>query len=300
MAFHSCYCLLIFVLFFGPAHSMDPDLFALVRQGNYEQLVQLFDTQSNKQLFAKCRDEEGNTLLHVVTDARIASLLIRGKVPVNAVNRLESTPLHTLLWDTTHADLECIGVLLDAGADLKAINANKQNPVHLIASKSPEFIQRIISYVPHGSIKEKMKHERRRMADTFLLSLRKSEDKLYSQLPKVLKKMLLEYCLLPPYKSTGEHELVNALLFEKLDILSNVLSAQDHLDHTPGSLEQRYATIDRSKLLDPLRVYQFVPDIIASIGRLVTLTLSYSLEQNQLTSVPLPSTVPKVLVVDPE
>lgn len=299
MALYSCYYLLFFIIF-SLAQAMETDLFALVRAGNLPLLNEAFTAQHNPTLFAQCSDEDGNTLLHVVTDARIAAFLLTCNVPVNAVNSLQSTPLHTLLWDTTHTDFDSIAVLLDGGADLTALNNNKQNPAHLVASKDPEFIHRLLSYVPRCAIRARMKSERMKMVDTLLLSLSKSDVKLYSQIPKEVKKMLLEYCLLPPYQSTCEHELVNALLFEKLDIISSALSAHDNLNHTPASLEQRYSTVDRSRLLDPIRVHKLVPDIIASIRRVVKLTLSYSLEENLLTSAQLPSTVPRVPVLDPE
>lgn len=300
MAFYSGYYVLLCLIVAGSMHGMELDFFALVRESNLERLKELYEQNQNPMLFAACKDAEDNSLLHLVSNAKMALFLLSSKVPIKAVNKLQNTPLHTIVWDKTDIEFDCAAALLDYGAELTALNHNKQNPVHLIAAKSPEFIQKLVTHVPRHAIYAQMKPERVKMLYTALLTFKKFEGSLSCSIPREIKRIICEYCVLPPYQSAQEHELVNALLFKHLDILSNALSAQDNLNHTPGSLEQRYSTLDKSKLLDPMRLHQFVPDIIASIGRLVTLKLSYKVQANILTSVLLPSTEPQVRVLDPE
>ncbi len=277
------YCYYVLFSFFFSLHisAMEPDLFALVRAGDIKQLSQVLAPQIDVMGYL---DTEQNSLLHCAATPEIAAFLLSRGAQVNACNAQLNTPLHVVLWHGSCDDFNPAQLLLDAGADITALNVNKQNPVHGVVSKAPEFVRRLFVHVPRCSIERTMRSERLQMVYTLLASFKKSPTALYSTIPKDVMRMLAVYCLFPPYRSCNEHEVVNALLFEKLDKIQKVLITHDNRELTPGDLELDYWPEDRSRLLNPLMVHQFVPDIIVSMARLVELKLFYTFEEEILKS----------------
>lgn len=108
------------------------------------------------------------------------------------------------------------------------------------------------------------------------------------EIPKDLQRLLVSYCMRPPYLFYDEQETVNVLLFQKLDAVKKALDAEDQFERTPGDLELRYWPEDRSKILDPTRVHQFVQPIIRSITQVVQLQ-SFIYSPQKLTVTQLPS-----------
>lgn len=93
MAVRSCYYLLFLLLLSGTLLGMETKLFDLVRQGDVQNLVKEFNSQTNANLLAECKDKDGNSLLHIVPNAQIASFLLCKNVPVNATNNQQNTPI---------------------------------------------------------------------------------------------------------------------------------------------------------------------------------------------------------------
>lgn len=283
MANTYCYYVLFSFSFSFHLSAMDSDLFALVRAGDVQSLSQVLTPSINVMHYV---DTEQNSLLHCAATREVAALLLNRGAQVNALNGQQSTPLHVMLWHGSCDDFSLAQLLLDAGADITALNVNKQNPVHGVVSKAPAFVRQLFTHVPRCAIERTYGRECKKMLFTLLCVFKR-----FPQLfPKDIQSMLLSYCKRPPYQPCNEHEMVNALLFEKLDTIQKVLITHDNREFTPGDLELRYWPEDRSRLLNPLMVHQFVPDIIASIARLVDLKLTYTLDNKTLRSNQTPST----------
>lgn len=268
---------------------MQTDLFALVRKGNLPELRQTFSTACNSELFLQCRDSDGNTLLHVAPNPIIAAYLLQHKVPVDARNKQYKTPLLSMVWDTIPTDFKLAALLLDHGADLSACDSNQHNTMHLSASKSREFVKGLLTYVPYSSI-----NLRRLKNSGFIIMLCFKRPENPRRLVTDVCKIIASYCLLPPFYFPKEDELnaINALVSEKLDVVSRALTAQDNEEMTPEALEELYYAHDeRARLLNPTQIKLYVPDIIASINRLVTFRNTYAYQDGMLTCSESPSTV---------
>ncbi|KPI84845.1 hypothetical protein ABL78_6102 [Leptomonas seymouri] len=106
-----------------------------VRDGNIDALNRLSkDFLSINDNVEKCRDENGNTVVHLALDKSSATLeyvVQKLRADVNATNAQGRTPLHEAV---THNYVECCELLLDNGADDTIQSTTQSTPFHTAAA----------------------------------------------------------------------------------------------------------------------------------------------------------------------
>jgi hypothetical protein len=73
-------------------------------------------------------DEEGDTPLHVTSDPQMVREIIEAGAHLNAKNPMGQTPL---MEAAKHAQVEKVGILLEAGADISLRNIKDETALHL-------------------------------------------------------------------------------------------------------------------------------------------------------------------------
>lgn len=106
-----------------------------VRDGNLDALNRLSkDFLSINDNVTKCRDENGNTIVHLALDKNPTTLeyvILALHADVNAVNGQGRTPLHEAV---THNYVECCELLLEHGADDTIQSTTQSTPFHTAAA----------------------------------------------------------------------------------------------------------------------------------------------------------------------
>ncbi|CAG8619097.1 9430_t:CDS:2, partial [Paraglomus occultum] len=119
-------------------------LLAAAKQDNDEILEEIFSQPGSYEI--NYTDSIGNTALHYAAQfgslTAIRLLLEQENIKVNSQNRLEGdTPLHKAVQytDDPSVAFAVVETLLDAGADPRILNKNKQRPVQLVDTGNEEL-----------------------------------------------------------------------------------------------------------------------------------------------------------------
>jgi ankyrin repeat protein len=127
------------------------------RRNNVELLLEVFEAQENSTAIAKLinesRDPLGNTALHLASITGsfevLDHLLDQELVEVDPLNRLQQdTPLHSAvrysLEEPEHGAF-LVETLIEAGADPRIRNKNKQKPVDIASPGNTKLIETLRS-----------------------------------------------------------------------------------------------------------------------------------------------------------
>jgi ankyrin repeat protein len=119
-----------------------------VRDGNLDALNRLSkDFLSINDNVTKCRDENGNTIVHLALDKNPTTLeyvILALHADVNATNTQGRTPLHEAV---THNYVECCELLLEHGADDTIQSTTQSTPFHTAAAcGSVECMEAILQH----------------------------------------------------------------------------------------------------------------------------------------------------------
>ncbi|ORZ08086.1 ankyrin repeat-containing domain protein [Absidia repens] len=132
------------------------------------------DSSTNYQILAACKDDQddwlndllsqgefdisfsddnGDTALHYATQSgslACLELLVRvNGIQVNRKNKLGNTPLYyaVIYMDDQEVALEMVNVLLDAGANPRIPNKNKETPLSVVNNTTNEDMNDLLSAV---------------------------------------------------------------------------------------------------------------------------------------------------------
>lgn len=86
-------------------------------------------------------DNNGMSLLHLVSDTEIANLLIKQGININATNNAGSTPIH---WAVSKKNYSLVRLLLEYGAEINQADINGNTPLHLGAITDPYMIRLLL------------------------------------------------------------------------------------------------------------------------------------------------------------
>ena len=81
------------------------------------------------------------TVLHLAAEfkcsAEIVNILIEAGADVHAVNCSQSSPLH---FASKYSSVPVVKVLLEAGADVNALNCSQSSPLHYASKRNPAVV----------------------------------------------------------------------------------------------------------------------------------------------------------------
>ena len=81
------------------------------------------------------------TVLHLAAEfkcsAEIVNILIEAGADVHAVNGYQSSPLH---FASKYSSVPVVKVLLEAGADVNALNCSQSSPLHYASRQNPAVV----------------------------------------------------------------------------------------------------------------------------------------------------------------
>lgn len=287
--------LLVYVLFGIPLCAME-SAFQLVRE---DKLPELQERLKDFIDIPGYRDFKGNSLLHYARSPAMAHYLLMSGVEVNNQSPTGDTPLHAILFTSVDGNFPVVEVLLEAGADSTLTNEMRQTPVHHIVAHNFEFLIKFFSKVPRYMIFNCLREQRKQIAFTLVACLTDMQKTKRHNVPKDIRRMLVQYFMMPPYKLYNERKEVTKIVEDKIEIIRTTLQIKDLDTHIPQDHQIFIWPEDKLELLDPHRPEQYGQGILDSIASQLELEYSYiydlkskvvqALDNMDLKASPLPS-----------
>ncbi|MGL4677491.1 MAG: ankyrin repeat domain-containing protein [Brevinema sp.] len=138
MAKNSIFFYYIFtILFTIPLYSNEQSLFEAIIRNDAQSVEYMIKHRADVTI----TNNEGLTLLHLVSDPRLALILIKNGADINATNRIGSTPLH---WAVSRNYEIIAKLLLEFGADPNTPDNNGNTPLHFAINSNEEVILLLI------------------------------------------------------------------------------------------------------------------------------------------------------------